>query len=182
MLTRASYVLFIPGRTSDWALGFLPYACFFCCLSLSINGLRPGLSNQNCSICIPHLHKIDLIENVSRNICYNRWPLLCLRETLLNCYLKLSPGCPAPFAQIKAYYFYYNLNLILVYTKQILSLTYSVNLNLRHNLADSFAHSLTRLKLTCWQRLQFHFSSEAWGHLPRLFRALAQFISLWLWN
>lgn len=119
LLIHTSYILFIPGRTSDWALDFLPCVCFFCCLSLSINGLRPALSNQNCTIWMLHLHKIDLIENVSRNICYNRWPLLCLSETLLNCYLKLSPGYPAPFAQIKAYYFYYNLNLTLVYTKQI---------------------------------------------------------------
>lgn len=42
---------------------------WFC---LSNNRERPALSNQNCAIWIPHLHKMDLLEDLGGHFHYKR--------------------------------------------------------------------------------------------------------------
>lgn len=47
---------------------------------LPTNWLRPAPPNHNCTIWIPHLYKTDLIENLSRNICYTRQPFVFMEN------------------------------------------------------------------------------------------------------
>ena len=37
-------------------------------LSISTNRLRPALSNQNCTVWIPHPHKMDLIKSLRKEL------------------------------------------------------------------------------------------------------------------
>ena len=117
----------IPGRTSQRTQLLTLCPCLFIrCRSapagklwfpLSNTRLRPALSNQNCTVWIPHLKKKGLIGTLDRNLQYKKEGPLCLGGTQFKFLLQsVSLGLLLFVFKEMLFILYYCLTLSLVYT------------------------------------------------------------------